>query len=48
MTHPLVSQLYYARKEFQRGLAGVTPEEALRRFLPMNCIRWNIGHLAWQ
>jgi hypothetical protein len=26
----------------------VTDEEATRRFLPMNCISWNVGHLAWQ
>jgi hypothetical protein len=48
MAHPLVLQLYFARKEFKRGLVGVTAEEALRRFLPMNCISWNVGHLAWQ
>ncbi len=48
MPHPLVLQLYFARKEFKRGLEGVTAEEALRRFLPMNCIGWNVGHLAWQ
>jgi hypothetical protein len=29
-------------------LVGLTDEEARRRFLPMNCISWNIGHLAWQ
>ncbi|MGB8647381.1 MAG: DinB family protein, partial [Anaerolineae bacterium] len=22
-------------------------EEACKRFLPMNCISWNVGHLAW-
>jgi hypothetical protein len=48
MPHPLVLQLRFARSEFQRALAGVTDEEARRRFLPMNCISWNIGHLAWQ
>jgi hypothetical protein len=48
MTHPLIDQLYFARKEFKRGLEGVSDEEALRRFLPMNCISWNVGHLAWQ
>lgn len=48
MTHPLVLQLYFARKEFKRGLEGVTDEEAMRRFMPMNCISWNVGHLAWQ
>ena len=48
MTHPLVDQIFFARKEFQRGLVGITDEEARRRFLPMNCISWNVGHLAWQ
>jgi hypothetical protein len=46
--HPLVLQLRFARSEFQRGLVGVTDEEARRRFTPMNCLSWNIGHLAWQ
>jgi hypothetical protein len=27
---------------------GLTNDDARRRFLPMNCISWNIGHLAWQ
>jgi hypothetical protein len=48
MPHPLVLQLRFARSEFRRALDGVTDEEARRRFLPMNCISWNIGHLAWQ
>ncbi len=48
MAHPLVDQLRFARSEFRRGLAGVSDAEARRRFLPMNCISWNIGHLAWQ
>ena len=48
MPHPLVDQLRFARAEFQRGLEGVTPVEAQERFLPMNCISWNVGHLAWQ
>jgi hypothetical protein len=48
MTHPLVLQLRFTRSEFKRGLAGVTDDEARRRFLPMNCIAWNVGHLAWQ
>jgi hypothetical protein len=46
--HPLVWQLRFTRSEFERGLEGVTDAEARRRFLPMNCISWNIGHLAWQ
>ncbi len=48
MTHPLVDQLRFARSEFRRGLVGISDEEARRRFLPMNCLSWNIGHLAWQ
>jgi hypothetical protein len=48
MPHPLVDQLRFTRSEFQRGLAGLTDEETRRRFGPMNCIAWNVGHLAWQ
>src|ERR1051326_3115481 len=48
MPHPLVLQLRFARSEFRRGLEGLTDEEARQRFLPMNCISWNIGHLACQ
>jgi hypothetical protein len=48
MPHPLVLQLRFTRKEFQRALNKVTAEEAVRRFEPMNSISWIIGHLAWQ
>ena len=48
MTHPLVDQLRFTRSEFVRALEGITDEEARRRFMPMNCISWMIGHLAWQ
>jgi hypothetical protein len=48
MPHPLVLQLRFTRSEFQRALAGISDEDARRRFEPMNCIAWNIGHLAWQ
>lgn len=48
MTHPLVLQLRFTRSEFRRALAGVTDDDARRRFMPMNCIAWNVGHLAWQ
>jgi uncharacterized damage-inducible protein DinB len=47
MVHPLVEQLHFTRKEFLRGLKGLTDEDARKRFLPMNCISWNVGHLAW-
>lgn len=48
MTHPLVLQLRFTRSEFLRGIKGVTEKEAIKRFLPMNCLSWNVGHLAWQ
>ena len=48
MPHPLVAQLRFARSEFVRGLKDVTDEEARKRFMPMNCISWIIGHLAYQ
>jgi hypothetical protein len=43
-----VWQLRFTRREFQRGLAGVSDADARRRIEPMNCISWNTGHLAWQ
>jgi hypothetical protein len=48
MSHFLVAQLRFTRSEWRRGLEGVTPEEALQRFMPMNSISWMIGHLANQ
>ncbi|MCL4302051.1 MAG: DinB family protein [Anaerolineae bacterium] len=48
MAHPLVLQLRFTRSEFKRALAGLSDAEARRRFPPLNCISWNIGHLAWQ
>ena len=48
MVHALIEQLHFARSEFLRGIEGVTDEEARRRFMPMNCISWNVGHLASQ
>jgi hypothetical protein len=47
-THPLVTQLRFARSEFLRCLEGVSGEDALRRLEPMNCISWIVGHLANQ
>jgi hypothetical protein len=46
--HPLVKQLVFTRSEFRRGLKGLSEEDACKRLLPMNCISWNVGHLAWQ
>ena len=48
MLHPLVAQLRFTRSEFRRGLVGLTEDEAAQRFMPMNCMSWNAGHLAWQ
>ncbi len=48
MPHPLVTQLRFARAEFMRCIDGVTDEEGARRFMPMNCISWMVGHLASQ
>ena len=48
MSHPLITQLRFTRSEFLRAVKGVSEEDALKRILPMNCISWNIGHLAWQ
>jgi len=48
MAHPYVNQLRFARSEFLRGLDGISADEAIRRFQPMNCISWIIGHLASQ
>lgn len=44
--HPLVLQLHFVRQKWQLGLDGVTAEEAVRRFEPMNSISWMVGHLA--
>jgi uncharacterized damage-inducible protein DinB len=47
-THPLILQLRFTRSEFIRALKGLSEEDASKRLLPMNCISWNVGHLAWQ
>lgn len=48
MPHPMVTQLRFTRSEFSRGLKGVNEAHAQKRIMPMNCISWNVGHLAWQ
>ncbi len=48
MPHPLVSQLRFTRSEFVRAIKGLNEEDACKRLMPMNCISWNVGHLAWQ
>jgi hypothetical protein len=47
MTHPLVDQFRFTRREWLRGLDGIPEEDGARHFGPMNCISWNVGHLAW-
>jgi uncharacterized damage-inducible protein DinB len=46
--HPLVLQLRFTRSEFMRAIKNVGEADAQRRIDPMNCISWNVGHLAWQ
>ena len=48
MPHPLVEQLRFTRSGFLRAIKGLSDADARKRILPMNCISWNIGHLAWQ
>jgi hypothetical protein len=48
LPHPLVQQLRFTRSEFRRTLEGLSDADARKRFMPMNCISWNVGHLAWQ
>lgn len=47
MTHPLIVQFRFTRREWLRGLEGISADDATRHFGPMNCISWNVGHLAW-
>ena len=47
MPHPLIEQFRFTRSEWLRGLAGVSEEDGVRRFGPMNSIGWTVGHLAW-
>lgn len=48
MTHPLVDQFRFTRREWLRGLEGVSEADGARHFAGMNCISWIVGHLAWQ
>jgi hypothetical protein len=47
MAHPLVDQFRFSRREWLRGLEGLTEEDGECHFGPMNCISWTVGHLAW-
>ena len=46
MTHPMVTQLRFARSEFVRCLQGLSAEDARIQLGQMNCISWIVGHLA--
>jgi hypothetical protein len=46
--HLLVVQLRFTRNELMRCIEGVNEEDARKRFEPMNCISWIVGHLANQ
>ncbi len=46
MTHPLVSQLHYAKERWLDGHAGLTEEDAAKQFGNGNSIGWMVGHLA--
>jgi hypothetical protein len=48
MTHFLVDQMHFTRREFARSFTGVSEEDAHRRLLPMNSIGWIVAHLANQ
>jgi hypothetical protein len=45
--HPLVEQFNFTRREWLRGLEGISDEDGARHFGPMNCISWTVGHLTW-
>jgi len=47
-SHPLVDQLRWTRREFQRGLRGVSESDAAQRMGQMNSIGWIVAHMAWQ
>ena len=46
MSHPLIAQLRFSRSEFKRAVEGISDADARRRIQLMNCVSWNIGHLA--
>lgn len=47
MTHAMVDQFRFTRREWLRGVQGISEHDAARHFGPMNCISWTVGHLAW-
>jgi len=47
MTHPLIDQFRFTRREWLHGLEGISEADGSQHFGPMNCISWTVGHLAW-
>lgn len=47
MSHPLIDQFQFTRREWLRGLEGLSDEDASHHLGQMNCISWIVGHLAW-
>jgi hypothetical protein len=48
MSHPLIDQFRFTRREWLRGLEGVSEKDGTCHFGRMNSISWIVGHLAWQ
>jgi hypothetical protein len=48
VAHPIVDLLRFTRSEWQRGLRGVSEDDANTHFGQMNSIGWIVGHLTWQ
>ncbi|MBZ0299986.1 MAG: DinB family protein [Anaerolineae bacterium] len=47
MAHPLIDQFRFTRREWLRGLDGISDADGAEHLGPMNCISWTVGHLAW-
>ena len=47
MAHPLVDQLRFTRREWERALDGIPESDGEIRLEPMNSIGWIVFHLAW-
>ncbi len=47
MTHPLVTQLEFTRREFVRVMEGVSAEEGERVIPPFNSLSFVVAHMAF-
>jgi hypothetical protein len=47
MHPPLIDQLVFTRAEFIRGIEDINEDDGRRRFEPLNCVAWMVGHMAW-